>query len=234
VQTRRVVKLAEAVNELRSENKIKDFSLYTSIDCWNERAEYIRTGLDLELWEKNLDTYARTAKTPITLMVTFNALTVTTFKSLLVKILEWRKTYEGIIVPSTNKHDTGRTIRFDTPYLKEPLHYDMNILPKEHFMPYMTECLAFIFENVDDDDPTMFQTMEYEKFRRVHDYMQTTVYDDEKLEEGWADFYNWFNEYDRRRDTNFLETFPEYEDFYNWCGGISRQSSGGQIPLVRI
>jgi len=225
VQTRRVEKLGKYVNELRSENKIKDFALYTSIDCWNERAEYIRTGLDLELWEKNLDTYARTARTPITLMVTFNALTVTTFKSLLEKILEWRKKYEGIIIPNGGEFDTGRTIRFDTPYLKEPLHYDMNILPKPEFMPYMTECLAFIFENVDDDDPTMFQTMEYEKFRRVHDYMQNTLYSDEKLEEGWTDFYNWFNEYDRRRGTNFLETFPEYEDFYNWCGGISRKSS---------
>lgn len=221
VQNRRVVKLAESVNELRSENKIRDFALYTSIDCWNKRAEYIRTGLDLELWEQNLDTYARIAKTPITLMITFNALTVTTFKSLLEKILEWRQTYEGIIVPNT---ESMRTIRFDTPYLKEPLHYDMNILHKPEFMPYMTEALSFIFENVDDDDPTMFQTMEYEKFRRVHDYMLTTEYDDEKLEEGWTDFYNWFNEYDRRRGTNFLETFPEYEDFYNWCGGISRQS----------
>jgi len=71
----------------------------------------------------------------------------------------------------------------------------------------------------------MFQTMEYEKFRRVHDYMQNTEYDEDKLVEGWTDFYNWFNEYDRRRNTNFLETFPEYEDFYNWCGGISRKSS---------
>jgi len=225
VQNRRVVKLAESVNELRRENKIKDFALYTSIDCWNKRAEYIRTGLDLELWENNLDTYANIAKTPVTLMITFNALTVTTFKSLLEKILEWRQKYQGIIIPSSNKHDTGRTIRFDTPYLKEPLHYDMNILPKPEFMPYMTECLSFIFENVDDDDPTMFQTMEYEKFRRVHDYMENTLYDEDKLVEGWTDFYNWFNEYDRRRNTNFLETFPEYEDFYNWCGGISRKSS---------
>jgi hypothetical protein len=160
-----------------------------------------------------------TAKTPINLMITFNALTVTTFKSLLEKILEWRKKYEGIIIPTSK---SKRTIRFDTPYLKEPLHYDMNILPKEEFMPYMTECLSFIFENVDDDDPTMFQTVEFEKFRRVHDYMKTTIYDEEKLNQGRKDFYNWFNEYDRRRDTNFLETFPEYENFYNRCSRLSR------------
>jgi hypothetical protein len=96
----------------------------------------------------------------------------------------------------------------------------MNILPKNEFMPYMTEALSFIFENVDDDDPTMFQTAEFEKFRRVHDYMQTSDYSQDKLNEGRRDFYNWFNEYDRRRNTNFLETFPEYEQFFNYCATL--------------
>lgn len=217
VKTAFVERLAENANEIREKNCVKDFTIYTSIDCWNERAEYIRTGLDLELWEKNLDTYATIAKTPVNLMITFNALTVTTFKSLLEKILEWREKYEGVIVPQT---PSKRTIRFDTPYLKEPLHYDMNILPKNEFMPYMTEALSFIFENVDDDDPTMFQTAEFEKFRRVHDYMQTSDYSQDKLYEGRRDFYNWFNEYDRRRNTNFLETFPEYEQFFNYCATL--------------
>jgi hypothetical protein len=217
VKTALVQRLAENANEIREKNCVKDFAIYTSIDCWNERAEYIRTGLDLKLWEKNLDTYANVAKTPVNLMITFNALTVTTFKSLLEKILEWREKYEGVIVPQT---PSKRTIRFDTPYLKEPLHYDMNILPKNEFMPYMTEALSFIFENVDDDDPTMFQTAEFEKFRRVHDYMQTSDYSQDKLNEGRRDFYNWFNEYDRRRNTNFLETFPEYEQFFNYCATL--------------
>lgn len=218
VKSKLVENLAANVNILRKRNSIKQFALYTSIDCWNERAEYIRTGLDLELWEKNLDIFATQAKTPINLMITFNALTVSTFKTLLVKILEWRKKYDGVIIPTSGSQ---RTIRFDTPYLKEPLLYDMNILPKDMFMPYMTECLDYIKENVDDSDPTMFQTVEYEKFRRVHDYMKTSDYGEEKLEEGRRDFYLWFKEYDRRRETNFLETFPEYEEFYLQCKKIA-------------
>ena len=31
------------------------------------------------------------------------------------------------------------------------------------------------------------------------------------------DFYRFFNEHDKRRGTNFVETFPEMEDFYNQC-----------------
>lgn len=214
-----VENLAANVNLIRQKNAVKQFALYTSIDCWNERAEYIRTGLNLELWEKNLDIFATQTKAPVNLMITFNALTVSTFKSLLEKILEWRKKYEGVIDPKQHDHSHAapRTIRFDTPYLKEPLHYDMNILPKYEFLPYMTECLKFIEDNVDDKDPTKFQSMEYEKFRRVHDYMETSDYPQEKLNEGRKDFYNWFVEYDKRRGTNFLSTFPEYANFYEQC-----------------
>jgi hypothetical protein len=47
--------------------------------------------------------------------------------------------------------------------------------------------------------------------------METTVYSEERLKEGRKDFYNWFTEYDRRRGTDFVSTFPELVDFYNSC-----------------
>jgi hypothetical protein len=113
--------------------------------------------------------------------------------------------------------DSKHRVRFDTPYLKEPLQYDMNILPKEEFMQYMHSHLKFIGDNVDDDAAGKFTSLEYEKFRRVVDYMETTTYSDDRLKEGRKDFYNWFTEYDRRRGTDFSATFPEMVDFYNKC-----------------
>lgn len=201
-----VERMSNKIKKLQDENKIRNFSLFTSIDTWGARAEYIRTGLDLELWERNLDHYLTVTNNPIRLMITFNILTVTSFKSLLEKILLWRKKYGG------NK------IKFDTPYLKEPLQYDMNILPKDEFMPYMYESLEFMTNNYDDSDSYKFSQLEIEKFRRVVKYMETTKYSFEKLIEGQVDFYKWFNEYDRRRGTNFKETFPEMKTFYESCG----------------
>jgi hypothetical protein len=149
---------------------------------------------------------------PLTFMITFNILSVTSFQSLLEKILEWRLRFQF----HTND-DSKHRVRFDTPYLKEPLQYDMNILPKAEFMPYMYSHLKFIQDNVDDNAAGKFTTLEYEKFRRVVDYMETTVYSDERLLEGRKDFYNWFTEYDRRRGVDFVATFPEMENFYNNC-----------------
>ena len=206
-----IERLIEKANKLVYGKKIKNFKIFTSLDTWGAPAEYIRTGLDLKIWEKNFYTYMTHTKLPLTFMVTFNVLTVTNFKNLLKKFLEWRKMY------SFSQGDHIHRVRFDTPYLKEPLQYDMNILPKDEFMPFMQDNLKFIEDNIDDKNFSKFTNLEYEKFRRVVDYMKTTVYTDEKLKEGRKDFYNWFTEYDRRRGTNFPATFPEMVEFFNRC-----------------
>jgi organic radical activating enzyme len=214
VKSALVNKLITEVNYLSENSGFKRFKLFTSLDTWGPRAEYIRTGLDLKLWEQNFHAILSQTKFPITFMITFNILSVTTFKSLLEKILEWRKQYGWY--DELNEH----RIRFDTPYLKEPLQYDMNILPKKEFMPYMHKSLKFMEDNVNDADPTKFTSVEFEKFRRVVDYMASTEYSPEKTLEGQKDFYNWFNELDTRRGTDFVTTFPEMEKFYNKCGKL--------------
>ena len=203
-----VDRLVERVNKLLAEKKIKKFKMFTSMDTWGPQAEYIRTGLDLELWERNLKKYLADTTLSITFMVTFNILTVTNFQTLLEKVLEWRKEYP---------FNKDYRVKFDTPHLKEPLQYDMNILPKDEFMPYMRKHLEFIKDNVNDKNLDKFTSLEYERFRRVVDYMETTVYSEERLKEGRKDFYNWFTEYDRRRGTDFVSTFPELVNFYNSC-----------------
>jgi hypothetical protein len=209
-----VKNMVTSIQQLLDSSSIKRFKLFTSIDTWGQRAEYIRTGLDLRIWEENFQTYMESTNSPITFMITFNILSVTSFKQLLEKILQWRTTYRYL----TSRE---RRIRFDTPYLKEPLQYDINILPKKEFMPYMHDSLCFIKDHIDDNDNTKFTTEEYEKFRRVVTYMETSRYDSFKQIEGKKDFYNWFNTLDQRRNTNFCATFPEMKRFYRSCRFIN-------------
>lgn len=204
-------KFTDAVNSLLSQNKIKQFKLFTSVDTWGERAEYIRDGLDIEVFERNLDYFLTNTTAPLTFMITFNIFSVTTFQSLLEKMLEWRKKYNNV-----ETHRWQR-IHFDTPYLKEPLQYDMNILSKEDYMPYMESHLQFIKDNLDDSSKYAFSTLEYEKFRRVVDYMRTAEYPQERIQEGRKDFHNFFQEQNRRRNINYEETFPEMTKFFYQC-----------------
>ena len=208
-----VERMSRKVRELVDRKCIKSFSLFTSLDTWGSQAEYIRTGLDLEIWERNLDTYMTMSGQIVSFMITFNALSVPNFKTLLGKLLEWRKRY----APSDDPTPKIRNVRFDTPYLREPLQYDINILPKDKFMPYMHDALTFMETHEDDANKQAFGSLEVEKFRRVVRYMETTNYDDAKLLEGRRDFYAWFTESDRRRSTDFASTFPELLDFYQSC-----------------
>lgn len=230
MKSRHVERLVEDVNDLLGNNKIRQFKMFSSIDGWGPSVEYMRTGMDLETWDRNQDIYLRGIKSHITHMCTFNILSVTTFKEYLEQMLIWRERYDDIIPDNLGSDPTVRKIRFDTPYLKEPIQYDMHILPKDEFMPYFDDCLQFIKDNIDEADTKKFSEIEYEKFRRVRDYFASTQYDEARVREGRIDFYNWFTEYDRRRDTNFLETFPEYEKFWNEC----KQLAQGDIPIVSV
>jgi organic radical activating enzyme len=215
--TRHIEKLADNVNDLLSNNKIKGFKVFSSMDTWGKRAEYLRTGLKLDLWEHNLDTFITKTASPITFMCTFNILSVTSFTDFLEKVLEWRAKYQEVY-----KNERKQPIVFDTPYLKEPLQYDMLILPKDEYLPYFDKILKFIDDNRVDGDLTKFSDLEYERFRRVRDYFATKEYSEERVLEGRKDFYNWFTEYDRRRGIDFLETFPEMANFFNECKNLSK------------
>jgi organic radical activating enzyme len=224
VKTAMVEKLADNVNELLTDGKIRKFKLFSSMDTWGRRAEYLRTGLDVKLWEHNLDMYVRKTHSVVAIMCTFNVLSVTSFTDFLEKILEWRKTYNDVVDLKDLDLTDFRKIRFDTPYLKEPLQYDMHILPKEEFLPYFDKILKFIDDNRDEKDITKFNDIEYERFRRVRDYFATVEYPEEKIKEGRIDFYRWFTEYDRRREVNFVETFPEMSNFWNMCKQLSEEN----------
>ena len=203
-------KFTDGVNSLLSQNKIRRFKLFTSIDTWGERAEYIRDGLDIEVFERNLDYFMRNTTAPVTIMITFNIFSVTTFQTLLEKILEWRRKYNDVETFRWNR------LSFDTPYLKEPLQYDINILPKE-YMSYMHSHLQFIKDNLDDERKDAFTTMEYERFRRVVDYMDSTHYDPARIMQGRIDFHRFFKEQNRRREVNHEQVFPEMSEFFKLC-----------------
>jgi hypothetical protein len=81
----------------------------------------------------------------------------------------------------------------------------------------MHSTLKYMEDHVDNNSLEKFSTVEYEKFKRVVDYMESSIYPLEKLREGRRDFYNWFNTLDTRRETDLLSWFPEMENFYKLC-----------------
>jgi organic radical activating enzyme len=198
VTNRRIKRLCSTVAQLKENKKIKRFRLFTSIDSWGKKAEYMRHGLDIILWEKNLRTVL-SAGFEVMLMCTYNALAVSSFTSLLEKIVEWRKEY-GF-----------DSIRFDAPYLRTPEFWAINILPSD-FDIFIKDSIKFI-----ENNKTYFRDDEYDRMKRLLTYKQEYPFTQTELMIYKKDFYTFFTTNDKRLDTSFSDTFPEYQSFLDTC-----------------
>lgn len=203
VSKAKIHKMFDRVESLLNQGKIKKFSLFTSIEGSGSQAEYMRTGMDFNHWQENFyEALQRGFK--VNIMCTFNVLCVATYRHFLERIVFWRNQIGK---------DCFDKLRFDVPYLKEPPHWMLNILPKDFLMPHMDANLKFI-----EDNKEWFTEVEYEKMKRVRDYADQNPVDKEKILQGRRDFYAFFTENDKRNaGPNLLDTFPMYEDFYNKC-----------------
>lgn len=194
----KIDRLILRVQSLLNQKKIRKFSFFTSIDSYGEQAEYMRTGMKCDHWERNMKEVIKAGAT-VNLMCTYNILCVTNFQQLLHKVIEWRTEY-GM-----------DSVAIDTPYLKEPPHWMINILTDD-FIKFQDSTLEFIQNN-----QRWFTDVEFEKFKRVTNYMKENSISTEMIKKGRRDFYVFFTENDRRLGTDLLKVFPEYKDFYNLC-----------------
>lgn len=190
-----VEKLVDKIPAL-AENVAK-FSVFTSSDTAGQQAEYIRHGFNYDYWTSNLE---RIAALPIknlhlSIMCTFNALSVSRFRAFLNDMARF-------------KRKMGFRFWLDVSYLRFPEHQTVRILPLE--FAQRVDALA------DTAHALGFSDVEVEKIRRISDWMRAPT-DADKQAVDRHDFYQFFSEHDRRRGTNFLETFPEMGGFWETC-----------------
>jgi hypothetical protein len=212
-----------SIARLHAEKKILDFELFTSMDAWGPRAEYIRHGLNTEIFEKNLLTFLTNTNFPVTIMITFQLFSVQGVEQLFGKILEWRKKFPHFLP------DGKHRIRFDLSYLKEPLQYDMHLLPKETYGPILARSLHFIEKNLEDSNPAAFSFMDLQRMKRLYLYFCTNPYEAEKIQKGRQDFAAYFSQLDERRNRNHRAVFPELREFFDLCEG---QQSRFRLPKL--
>jgi len=194
-----------------NEKKVKQFKIFTSAEASGKQAEYIRFGMDYSLWLKNI--YRLLNELPglnITVMSTYNALSVTGYKEFLKDIFEIKKTF-----PSATAATVAATrLLLDIPYLRYPPHQSIFIIPAA-FHHYVEEQINFVNNNIEYEKGINygFNRFEAEKLKRVYDLIKSNV-ENEETTINRDDFVRFVDEHDIRRGTNFLETFPELKEFY--------------------
>jgi MoaA/NifB/PqqE/SkfB family radical SAM enzyme len=207
----KVNRLIQGVGKLLEGKKAKKFDLFTSMEAWGKKAEYIRFGMDTELFWRNLENVLIQLPTvSVTIMCTFNILSVTSFKQFLERVLELREKYHV-------KKARPCPLFVDISYLQNPSFQAINLLPKD-YLADMEKIVQFVNENRAEKRGNYwgFYSFEETKIRRCQEWMNQGL-PEKKLKEERAKFYRYYSEYDRRRKANFLETFPEMKEFWQIC-----------------
>ena len=195
----------------------KHFTLYVSLDSVGEQAEYIRNGLDFKMLKDNLETFLReTENTSITFINTFNILSISKFKEYLKLILDLRSKYSGTAQMLKNIKPFQR-IWFDIPLLQQPMWLNVFNCDDTHLLE-LKSILEWMRTNNTDDSYLRtlqgFKAYEIEKLKRNIDMIENNQYSQEIKIKNSKNFKEFFQEHDIRRNTNFVNTFPEFEQWY--------------------
>jgi MoaA/NifB/PqqE/SkfB family radical SAM enzyme len=87
----RVQNLVERVKKLVDQNKLREFEITASLDCWGLPQEYVRYPLDLLVWERNFEYLISQKWINLIISSTITPLTIKTLPDLLEKINVWSK-----------------------------------------------------------------------------------------------------------------------------------------------
>ena len=184
---------------------VKEFDIYTSCEAYGEQAEYIRDGLNYEVWRKNLVQVIESAKIrQVVIMMTINSLCLFSITEFLDDMLELKAKY-GSHKPIVD-FNILRWPAFMSPLtLPDDIKHDLHGKLSMWWRKNKKNPLINIHEGA--------------QIQRLIDYIEvvnrghnTTEMD---MEMQFHDFKSFYTQYDKRRNKNFVETFPELEDWYN-------------------
>ena len=193
-------KFIEKIKIIQDNKLVKKFTLFTSAEAYGKKAEYIRNGMDYEVWIDNCSKFLEEVPTAhFSIMSTYNALSITSYTEFL----------KDVLLLKLKCHNELRSIGIDIPYLDNPKWMSVRILPIT-YIPMLQAQVEFMRKN--HCAGKGFQNHEIDKLERIQYLIK------EDPEQVWLkDFVLFFDEHDQRRGTNFLETFPELADLYNYC-----------------
>jgi len=201
-------KYFDMVKRICIEEKVEHFMQFVSVDAHSTRAEYIRNGLNYNQFIDNIHEflYRIPVRNSVTFIITYNNLSVTSLDQLLKDIQELRREYST----------TYQRVWFDIPLLRQPAWQQITLLP-EAYQQIHRNNIDWMRANSGEDNYTQFKDFEVQKMQRNLAYWQKNYADDKTQKKN---FYAFFTEHDRRRRTNFLNTFPEMAEFWEECKNI--------------
>jgi hypothetical protein len=140
-----------------------------------------------------------------------------------LSVLGLQKLLEFILDLRRAHSTTYQRVWFDTPLLRQPAWQSLQILP-ESYAAILERTADWMELNMETaDDPFQgFKDFEVQRLRRDIAWMREGHQQDHSATK--ADFYKFFSEHDQRRNTNFLNVFPQMKTFWQECEQLAQAS----------
>lgn len=181
--------------------------LYTSNESWDKQAEYIRDGLEWDLWIDNMSKLIQADKVrSLHVMCTINALCLESLTEFLDLLIAWK-----------TKHGK-QAVSFTLNILRFPSFQSPLVFPEEIRNKHKQKLQTWLDYHVARPIGEFLQEHEINHIIRLIDYLDVVetphsdTFDMPKLHN---DFKQFFTQYDLRRGKNLTETFPELTEWYN-------------------
>lgn len=202
-------------------HKIKRFDLFTSNESVGSNAEYIRDGLIWNEWLDNLNYVIDNGKFyNVHVMMTINALCLASFLEFHEFIFELREKKKVAIDFSHN-------------ILRFPSFQSITTLPKS-----LRSQKALEFTTWLNNNRSRMQRHEIDGFERTIKYIEEI---DEghniggrhsNLEKRQGDFFNFYSQYDRRRNKSITESFTNWPEMIEWYSSLSNNGNSRKVDTL--
>lgn len=179
-------------------NKIK---VFVSAESLGDQAEYSRDGMSWGEFASNIKELMNNSECELTFMSAFNVLSLPTYMDFL-KFVNTIKT-----------QNLGR-VDLDIAYVRHPEFLDIKIATDTLIRQYLKPCVDYVSSNPN------FTNWELQKITRILQDCEQRFNSNSKDDEiniNRYRFTQFVRQYDQRRNKNFLEIFPQMEDFWNIC-----------------
>tara|TARA_B100001287_G_scaffold201478_1_gene170833 strand:+ start:24 stop:1430 length:1407 start_codon:yes stop_codon:yes gene_type:complete len=191
---------------------IDHFHVYTSCEAVGPQAEYIRDGLNWDIWTSQFERFASEARYEgVHMMMTINALCLDSITQFWDWCLEMKRKY-GHHVPGISVN----ILRF--PSFQSPLTLPDHLRKMYH--DEISDWLEAVRERNERDQNgvELLQPWEQDQISRLIEYLDVVKTPHRNTAEQdllHHDFKVFYEQYDARRGFNFRETFPRLTEWYD-------------------
>ena len=195
------LKLLEFIEKTRD---IPHLEIYTSNEAYDAQAEYIRDGLDYDLWMHNVqELLEHDHIRAVHVMCTINALCLDSLDTFLEQLVQLKKVY-------------GRErVNFTLNILRFPSFQSPLVLPEHLKLYYRNRLIMWLDKHRDQDYMHEHEVNHTQRLIAYLDQVKTPHREAFDMPKLYNDFRQFYTQYDRRRGKNFAETFPLLADWYD-------------------